>query len=164
MHRSVAFIESSRSDLGAGQYFSLVFLVSGASLKLEVRDFLCISFVWLTSLWKQSHTKLMQKKSCMKLCTRLHWLERLGFIFIASYWPVNFSYSDVMMQQLPNVDPCTVSESRKVYFIGSQQLYIFQFSTINCHSFFDSFWFQVTSAILIFFLDYIFEISALQAN
>ena len=43
-----------------------------------VRDFVCISFVWLTSLWEQSHTKLMQKKSRMKLRTRLHWLERLG--------------------------------------------------------------------------------------
>ena len=47
---------------------SLVFLVS-----------VCISFVWLTSLWEQSRTKLMQKKSCAKLGLRLHWLERLGF-------------------------------------------------------------------------------------
>ena len=37
LHRSVAFIESSRSDLGAGQYFSLVFLVSGASYKASYK-------------------------------------------------------------------------------------------------------------------------------
>ena len=28
-----------------------------------VWDFVCISFVWLTSLWEQSHRKQMQKKS-----------------------------------------------------------------------------------------------------
>ena len=39
-----------------------------------VRDFVCISFVRLTSLWEQSQTKLMQKK----LHTRNHWIERLG--------------------------------------------------------------------------------------
>ena len=44
-----------------------------------VQDLFCISFVWLTSLWEHSHTKLMQKKSHAKLRTRLHWLERLGF-------------------------------------------------------------------------------------
>ena len=37
-----------------------------------VRDSVCISFVWLTSLWEQSHTKLMQKKSHTKLHTRLY--------------------------------------------------------------------------------------------
>ena len=47
-----------------------------------VRDFVCISFVWLNSLWEQSHTKLMQKKYRMKLRTRLHWLERLGFTLL----------------------------------------------------------------------------------
>ena len=44
-----------------------------------VWDFIWISFVWLASLREQSQTKLMQKKSCIKLRTRLHWLERLGF-------------------------------------------------------------------------------------
>ena len=43
-----------------------------------VEDSICISFVWLTSLWEQKHTKLMQKKSCTKRRTRLHWLESLG--------------------------------------------------------------------------------------
>ena len=44
-----------------------------------VRDFFCISFVWLCSQREVSQTKLMQTKSRTKLCTRLHWLERLGF-------------------------------------------------------------------------------------
>ena len=43
-----------------------------------IRDLVYINFVWLTSLWEQSHTKLMQKKFCTKLRMRLHWLERLG--------------------------------------------------------------------------------------
>ena len=38
-----------------------------------VWDFFCISFVWLSSKREVSQTK-----SCMKLHTRLHWLERLG--------------------------------------------------------------------------------------
>jgi hypothetical protein len=46
-------------------------------------------------------------------------LERY-LVLIASYWPFNFSYSDVMMQQLPNVDPSTVLESRKLNFKASQ--------------------------------------------
>ena len=49
-----------------------------------IRDFICISFVWLTSLKEQSKTKLMQTKPRMKLRTRLHWLERLGFIVNSS--------------------------------------------------------------------------------
>ena len=44
-----------------------------------IQDFVHISFVWLTSLREQSHTKLMQNKSRTKLCMRLHWLKRLGF-------------------------------------------------------------------------------------
>ena len=48
-------------------------------LRSFVRDFVCISFVWLTSLRQQSHTKLMQKKSLTKLRTRLHKLERLDY-------------------------------------------------------------------------------------
>ena len=36
-----------------------------------VRDFVCISFVWLTPLWEQSQTKLMQTKPR----TRLKWLK-----------------------------------------------------------------------------------------
>ena len=42
-------------------------------------EFVYISCVWLTSLWEQSHIKLMQRKSHTKLRTRFHWLERLGF-------------------------------------------------------------------------------------
>ena len=44
-----------------------------------VRDFFCISFVWLCSQREVSQTKLMQTKSRTKLYTRLHWLEWLGF-------------------------------------------------------------------------------------
>ena len=44
-----------------------------------IRDFFCISFVWLCSQRELSQTKLMQTMSRTKLCTRLHWLERLGF-------------------------------------------------------------------------------------
>ena len=55
-----------------------------------VWDFVCISFVWLTSLWEQSHTKLIQKKSHTKLRNRLQWLERLSLIF-KSYFQELFS-------------------------------------------------------------------------
>ena len=47
-----------------------------------VQDFVFIRFVWLTSLWEQSQTELMQKRSRTKLRIRLHWLERLGFRYV----------------------------------------------------------------------------------
>ena len=54
-----------------------------------IRDFVCIIFVWLTSLWEKSYKKLMQKKSCTNLRTKLHWLERLGFCLP---WSALFQY------------------------------------------------------------------------
>ena len=42
-------------------------------------DFVCVSFLWLTFLWEQSKTKLMQTKPRMKLCTRFHGPERPSF-------------------------------------------------------------------------------------
>ena len=44
-------------------------------------DYFCISFVWLCSQREVSQTKRMQTKSRTKLKTRLHWVERLCFIF-----------------------------------------------------------------------------------
>ena len=75
------------TDLQEWKDWSLVFLLSQWSLVQNfvrdfvqdlVRNFVCISFVWPTSLWEQSQTKLMLKKSHTKLCRRLHWLKRLG--------------------------------------------------------------------------------------
>ena len=56
-------------------YSSLVFLFSGPRTKLCTR--LLLHQFWKTLLSESN--KLMQKKSHMKLYTRLHWLERLGF-------------------------------------------------------------------------------------
>ena len=79
--------------------FSLKPSLSGqwSCVQSFVRDFVCISFAWLTSLWEQSQTKLMQKKSRTKLHTRLHLLERLGFSApsaitrIFPHWPMDFT-------------------------------------------------------------------------
>ena len=53
-------------------------MVKWSHIRSFVRDFVCITFVWVTTLWEQSETKLIQKKSHTKFCTRLHYLERLG--------------------------------------------------------------------------------------
>ena len=51
----------------AGTQISMFFylkwmILSLVSYKATPWYFVCISFVWLNSLWEQSHTKLMQKK------------------------------------------------------------------------------------------------------
>ena len=47
-----------------------------------IRDLVCISFVWLTPLWEQSHTQLMQKKSRTKLRTRLPLTRKTRLYFV----------------------------------------------------------------------------------
>ena len=77
------------------------------------------SLVWLTSLWEQSHTKPKlwnyialyktdAKKSHTKLCTRLHWLERLGFSVNATMFKISEIYSTSLNAwSAPKQQKCT---------------------------------------------------------
>ena len=85
---------------------SLVFLVSRAAYNASyVTTFASVSFdfalrdmwvkprrSWLGNRVVLGQTKLMQVKSHLKLCTRLHWLQRLGF-----YFPKSFTYRPIRL-------------------------------------------------------------------